>query len=151
MENDELKEKIRNNVKEKIAISNIREEFDMKNTKSKKIFYWVTSSVAVFILGFGVIIGTKNLNNIQIQNKTYEISSKNELNNKDNEINQIEDIININSYGLASQLTSIADMDIDGKWVDSDLSQELQNLKDINLPTYLVNFRQGKVFVKYRL
>lgn len=150
MKNNDLKEKIRDNVKEKIAISNIREEFDMKNNKNKKIIYWITSSVAVFVLGFGVVIGTNILNNIQVQNKTYEIASKNELNSKDSKINQIEreDIININSYQLANQLTSIADMNIDGKWIDSDLSKEFQNLNNINFPTCLVNIRQGKLFVK---
>ena len=37
MENNNLKERIRNNVKEKIAVSNIREELDMKSKKSRKI------------------------------------------------------------------------------------------------------------------
>lgn len=150
MENNDLKEKIKNNAKEKIAISNIREEFDMKNNKNRKIIYWITSSVAVFVLGFGIVIGTNILNNNQVQNKTYEIASKNELNSKDSEINQIEreDIININSYQLANQLTNIADMNIDGKWIDSDLSQEFQNFNNINFPTYLVNIRQGKLYVK---
>lgn len=153
MKNNDLKEKIRNNVKEKIAISNIREEFVMKNNKNKIIIYWITSSVAVFVLVFGAIIGTNIFNKSQVPSEFYKIASKNELNDKNienNEFNEIEkeDIININSYQLASQLTSIADMDIDGKWIDSDLSQELQNLKNINFPTYLVNIRQGKIFVK---
>ena len=35
MENNELKENIRRKVKEKIAVSNIRKEFDMKEKKRK--------------------------------------------------------------------------------------------------------------------
>ncbi len=31
----------------------------MKSKKSRKIIYGITSSVAVFILGVGIIIGTK--------------------------------------------------------------------------------------------
>ena len=36
MENNDLKEKIRKNIKEEIAISNIRKEFGMKIGKNKK-------------------------------------------------------------------------------------------------------------------
>ena len=71
MENSELKEKIRKNIKEEIAVSNIRKEFDMKSKKNKKIIYWLTSCVAVFILGFGIIIGTNRFNNNQVQNDTH--------------------------------------------------------------------------------
>ena len=35
MENNHLKERIRKSVKEKIAVSNIREEFGMKSKKSR--------------------------------------------------------------------------------------------------------------------
>ena len=74
MENNNLKERIRNNVKEKIAVSNIREELDMKSKKSRKIIYGITSSAAVFILGVGIIIGTNTFNNSQIQDNHYEIA-----------------------------------------------------------------------------
>lgn len=149
MENNDLKEKIRNNVKEKIAVSNIREEFDMKNNKNKKIIYWITSSVAVFVLVFGVVIGTNILNNSQVQNKYYEIASKNELNDKNIKNNEIEkeDIININSYQLLSN-ANIADIDIDGKWVDSNLLQDFKTLSNIKFPKELVNIRQGKIYIR---
>lgn len=39
MENNILKEKVRKKVKEKIAVANIREEFNMNNKKS---IYWIT-------------------------------------------------------------------------------------------------------------
>ncbi len=74
MENNDLKEKIRKNVKEKIAVSNIREEFDIKSKKSRKIIYGITSSAAVFILGVGIIIGTNTFNNNQVEDTPYGIS-----------------------------------------------------------------------------
>lgn len=45
----------------------------MKNKKSRKIIYGITSSAAVFILGFGIIIGTNTFNNNQVQNNPYGI------------------------------------------------------------------------------
>ena len=38
MENNNLKENIRKKVQEKIAVSNIREEFDMKSKKIIKLY-----------------------------------------------------------------------------------------------------------------
>lgn len=103
MENNDLKEKIRKNVKERIAVSNIREEFDMKNKKSRKIIYGITSSAAVFILGFGIMIGTNTFNNNQVQNNPYGISDFNK--NKEETLKT-----ELNIYKVAS-LTS-ADMDV---------------------------------------
>ena len=37
MENNNLKEQVRKDVKEKIAVSNIRKEFDMKSKNNKKL------------------------------------------------------------------------------------------------------------------
>ena len=42
MENNNLKEQVRKDVKEKIAVSNIRKEFDMKSKNNKKLIYWET-------------------------------------------------------------------------------------------------------------
>ena len=70
MENNILKEKVRKNVKEKIAVANIREELDMSN-KNKKTIYWIASVCAVCVIGFGIIIGTNPLNNKEIENNIY--------------------------------------------------------------------------------
>lgn len=152
MKNNDLKEKIRNNVKEKIAISNIREEFDMKKSKNKRMIYLITSSVAVFVLGFGIVIGTNILKNNQISNESYEIASKNELNDKNVENDEIEkeEVININSYQLldSASLANVADMDIDGKWVEDDIFKDFKNLSNIKFPEELVNIRQGKTYVR---
>ena len=106
MENNELKERIRKNVKEKIAVSNIREEFDMKTTNKRKIIYGITSSAAVFILGFGIIIGTNTFNNNQGQNNThYGISDLQDVKNNKESLKT-----ELNIYRVAS-LTS-SDMDV---------------------------------------
>ena len=62
MENSELKENVRKKVKEKIAVSAIREELNMKSNKNRKVIYWITSSAAVVVLGMGVMIGTNTFN-----------------------------------------------------------------------------------------
>ena len=62
MKDNELKERVRKNIKEEIAISNIRKEFDMKTNKNKKVIYVLSSICAVFILGIGILVGVnKNL------------------------------------------------------------------------------------------
>lgn len=70
MENNILKEKVRKNVKEKIAVANIREELDMSN-KNRKSIYWITSVCAVCVIVFGVVIGTNSLNNREIDKNLY--------------------------------------------------------------------------------
>ena len=97
MENNELKEKIRKNIKEDIAISNIRKEFDMKTSKNKKIVYSISSICAVFILGISIFLGVNNSlfkeNGLEIGktedfNKNKEESLNIELN-----INKIKDML----------------------------------------------------------
>ena len=62
MKDNELKERVRKNIKEEIAISNIRKEFGMKTNKNKKVIYVLSSICAVFILGIGIFVGVnKNL------------------------------------------------------------------------------------------
>lgn len=56
MMDDELKSKVQKNVKEKIAISNIRKEVCMENKRNRKIMYVVLSSCAMFVLCAGILI-----------------------------------------------------------------------------------------------
>lgn len=95
MENDKLKKKIQRNIKENIAISNFKEERDMKNLKSKKVIYSVLASCAMFVLCAGIMVSHLNkpsneLNFIKIQNlaKQEDITSKLEIN-----INHLEEIL----------------------------------------------------------
>ncbi len=62
MENNDLKEKIRKNVKERIAVSNIREEFDMKITNKRKIIYGTLSACEMCVLCLGVALNTEKGN-----------------------------------------------------------------------------------------
>ena len=112
MENNDLKEKIRKNVKERIAVSNIREEFDMKTNINKKIAYAISSICAVFILGIGILVGAHNLNNNLFQNENVELGEEESL-KIDLNINRIKeaglakfdaDIENINAEKLPGEL-----------------------------------------------
>lgn len=76
MENDELKEKIRKNIKENIAVSNIRKDISMRNIRNKRIIYTTLSACAMFIIALGIGIN----NNFILKN-----------NRKENEIPKIED------------------------------------------------------------
>lgn len=127
MENNNLKEQIRKNVKEKIAVSNIREEFDMKSKKSRKIIYGITSSAAVFILCIGIIIGTNTFNNNQRQDKHYEIA--NLQGNKKNESQKINLNINKINEMLATSL------DADTKTIEiGELPEKFEFIKNIKIP-----------------
>ena len=86
----------------------------MKNKKSRKIIYGITSSAAVFILGFGIIIGTNTFNNNQVQNNPYEISDFNK--NKEETLKT-----ELNIYKVAS-LTS-SDMDVEIEHYNSKLPE----------------------------
>ena len=129
MENNNLKERIRNNVKEKIAVSNIREELDMKSKKSRKIIYGITSSAAVFILGVGIIIGTNTFNNSQIQDNYYEIADLQGDKQNKNESQEIKLKINkINEMSATS-----LDADIKTKEIEK-LPEKFEFIKNIKIP-----------------
>lgn len=109
MENNDLKEKIQKNVKERIAIANIRKEFKMKNSKNNKLIYWITSSAAIVIIGFGIIMGTDIL-----KNPNYEIASLNQEKQKNEENLKIDLQINkIKEMGLVKSDADIETIDID--------------------------------------
>lgn len=57
MEDNELKEKVRNKIHQKIAIANVRKEFAMKKNNWKKAMYMASSACAVLVLGFGIYVG----------------------------------------------------------------------------------------------
>lgn len=75
MDNNELKNRIQKNVKENIAISNIREEIDMNNVKNKKVFYGVLSSCAMIML-CAVVIVNSNIKFGDKKNSTMGINDK---------------------------------------------------------------------------
>lgn len=124
MENNDLKEKIRKNVKEKIAVSNIRSEFYVKD---RKIIYEIISSVAVIVIGVGIIIGTNTFNNNKIQGSYYVfVDSQTDKPDK-NESPQI----NINKINEMSVTT--LDMDIETKKIEV-LPAKFEFIKNIKIP-----------------
>lgn len=72
MEKNDLKERIRKSVKEKIAVSNIREEFDMKIMNKRKIIYGALSACAMCVLCLGVVLSTEKGNNKLLSNTSNE-------------------------------------------------------------------------------
>ena len=125
MKNNDLKEKIRKNVKEQIAISNIIKEFDMKTNRNKKIVYIASSICAVFILGIGIFIGT---NKLQVDN-TLKIGKSEEQNENMEENLKIE--LNINKLDDAS----MARFDVDIKTIEMEnLPEKFNFIKNIIIP-----------------
>ncbi len=129
MGNNDLKERIRKNVKERIAVSNIREEFDMKSKKSKKIIYGITSSAAVFILGVGIIIGTNTFHDNQVEDNPYEIADLQATKKNKGEALKIE----LNIYKVASLTSSDMDVKIENyspklpEWIWREILKEFEN------------------------
>lgn len=122
MENNILKEKVRKNVKEKIAVANIREELSMSN-KNKKSIYWIASVCAVCVIVFGVVIGTNDFNNKQNINNLYVAENLEEENfAKDLKINKIENM-------------AMRKLDAEMKNIELEsLSEKFKFIDDINVP-----------------
>lgn len=139
MGNNELKEKIRKKVKERIAVSNIREEFDMKKSNNKKIIYTISSICAIFVLCIGIAANMNNNNDIQIATKNDNNKYAEDLKSNINE--EREDSIIFNSGTIKSSA------DIDGKFEEIDIKQEFDFIDKIAIPDNLKLVRQGKMFV----
>lgn len=123
MKNNELIEKIRKNIKEEIAVSNIRKEFDMKTNKNRKILYAISSICAVFILGIGIFIGTGKMNNTGLE------IGKTEVNKNKEESLVVE--LNINKLKIMEML----DLDADIKTIDIDkLPEEFKFMENLLIP-----------------
>ena len=56
MNNNELKEKIKKNLKEEIAISNIKNDLKTRTAKNKKITFTILSFCLILGLGIGIFI-----------------------------------------------------------------------------------------------
>lgn len=135
MQNNELKERIRKNIKEEIAISNIRKEFDMKTNINKKMVYTISSICAVFILGIGILVGTSKLNNNLFQNENVEIGKEENI-KIDLNINKIREV------GLAK-------FDADIETINAEkLPEELKFMEDIIIPTEFELIDMYKIYVR---
>ena len=149
MENNELKEKIRKNIKEEIAISNIRKEFGMKTGKTKKLVYTISSICAVFILGICIFIGTSKLNNNIFQNNNLQIG--------ETEDNCLDIELNINKLENKAISSIKADADVRVETIKLEqLSKQFMFIKSLIIPeeykfenSYTVYIRGQKEIAEY--
>lgn len=148
MKNNELKEKIRKNIKEEIAISNIRKEFGMKTNQNKRIIYIVSSVCAVLILTIGILFGTGNL---KINQDNFLIGKEKNVNGDEEANKKIE--LNINK--LKEMAMTSLDADVKTITMES-LPEKFQFMKTITLPaeyqldsSYNVYIRSDRDVAKY--
>ena len=141
MKDNELKEKIRKNIKEEIAISNIEKEFDMKTKKNKKVIYVLSSICAVFILGIGIFVGVnKNL----LPGNTVDIGKTDANDGVELNINKIKDM-------------AMTTLDADIKTVEMEsLSEKFKFIESLAVPaeyqlesSYMVNVRSNRDIAEY--
>lgn len=127
MKDNELKVKIRKNIKEEIAISNIRKEFGMKTNKNKKVIYVLSSICAVFILGIGIFVGVnKNL----LPGNTVDIGKTDANDGVELNINKIKDM-------------SMTSLDADVKTIElENLPEEFTFIENLQIPEEY-NFENG--------
>lgn len=142
MKNNDLKSRVSKNVKEKIAVSNIRKEFDMNKTKVEKIKYVSISICAVFILVFGIMIGTNRLKNNQENNNSYKIADLE--NNKQAEKENINIELNINKIEHFAQLKFDARL----KEIKNIDMKNFDILSNINIPNDFNNKSYNEIYVK---
>ena len=131
MENNNPKENIRKKVQEKIAISNIREEFDMKNKRNNRVIYGILATCAILVL---CLVVSKNIKNSLNINNNVELAKNDDVTQEENNIS--EDKIVYNEGNLESQA------DYDGKW------EEFEFVNEIFIPKELELARQGKIYVR---
>ena len=140
MKDNEIKEKIRKNIKEKIAISNIRKEFDMKTNTNKKIVYAISSICAVFILVIGIFLRT---NNNLFQNNNLEIGKSEEFNKGNGESLNIE--LNINEL----ENIIMASLDADIKTIETEkLPENFKFIESVIVPTEYQLESSYNIYVK---
>ena len=132
MENNNLKEQVRKDVKEKIAVSNIRKEFDMKSKNNKKLIYWVSSICAVFVLCFSLLISIDFLNN----DSNTEIAKNNGTEDLYGKKENLDIKLNINKI----KEPLMASLDADEKIIDIEkLPEKFDFIKNTNIPRYSLN------------
>ena len=73
MNNNELKEKIKKNLKEEIAISNIKNDLKTRTDKNKKITFTILSFCLILGLGIGIFIKANNSNNDLLQDTSAKL------------------------------------------------------------------------------
>lgn len=138
MENANLKERVKNRIKEKIAISNIRNELEFNKLKNKNLTYLIVSSCAVFILCIGIV-----LSNI---NPVYEKPENVMLGN--NNIGKTEGDLYTNDIIIFNQNVLNINTDIDSKWKKADLDKTFKFISKIDIPNEYNISTQAEIYVR---
>lgn len=129
MEKDELESRIKKNIKENIALSNLKQELAKKTRRNRNIFY----SIVFVCTVCSVILVKKNHPQSKVEK---------DLVQQPITISKKEDQIQINAIeNLTEELK-----DMDGKWMDTDVIEEFDFFSSIKLPEAVKEMkRQGKV------
>lgn len=145
MENNELKNKVQKNVKENIAISNIRKELDMERRKNKKIFYGILSTCAVFVLCGVVLINYHQINKNDIVNEQAKLENIENANTENLKIeNESKVEIKINQMGDSGA----AKLDADIKILNNTFMLYFEFLKEVKIPSDFDNTKQYSVWTR---
>ena len=120
MTNNEMKNKILKNVKENIAISNIKEEFKNENKGNKNVKYSVLSACAVVLIVGIVFINnpfgrtTDNAENQKISmNDVLENSMETDITQNIININKIEKPSVVDYYEIAKMLNDFKELQVE--------------------------------------
>lgn len=119
MENHELKERIRENIKEEISISNIKKDFDRRARQNKKITYTLSSLCMVLVLAIGILFITH--------------SSQNNENTLPSKFSQENIAIDLNINVIKDM--SMRKLDADVQIVETDqIQKEFPFVQDLSIP-----------------
>lgn len=134
------------------VLLNIKEEGSMKKVRSKKIIYGLSSACAVFILGFGIILGANTFKNTNIQNNYEKVDLGQDKQNGKGSLNINLKINKIGEIGATR-------LDADIKTISADkLPDEFKFMKNVVIPQefklidmYNIYVRSNQDIKKYDL
>lgn len=127
-------DKIYQNVLRKVGEKEMK---NIKNIRNRKVIYGIISSVAMLVLGVGIITYySRPLNN------------ETETNQEKTSIVQDDNIV-FNTESIKSEASiSGKVVDIDGDWKDADIIEQFDFLQDIDILKKYQHLNQGMVYVK---
>lgn len=143
MENHELKERIRENIKEEISISNVKKDFDIRARQNKKIIYTLSSLCMVLVVAIGILFITH--------------SSQNNENTLPSKFSQENLAIDLNINVIKDM--SMRKLDADVQIVETDqIQKEFPFVQDLSIPedyqlenSYILYIRKNTTASDYNI